>query len=300
MENSSKRCRLETPSPFCLNLGFDTSDLTPRPTSGTLLCPLKNWEWTLQRRDVGIFQGLSQALQKIPPKLLEDADRLQNRSGLPKPASALDPLREQLEIWWKEAHRVEAATQLGTVESVARARTRGSLKKHLVYVTNFSSGSVEQTEGLTCDWGIKASDNSSNSSSGSVISGSDERFSNPESSKGLAESLGEFLGTLGEYQRVYSSASDREHCKSAERVLDEARWLAIGCSIYLKFYTSVWIKTHSARSMIAEVMLSEVSPTRALLEAEWRRFSLPRFQSLPTPPPSPSHERREIPGCGPD
>lgn len=300
MASPGKRSRTDTSSgTFSLAFAYDVSDLTPRPVSGTLSCPAKNWEWILHRRDVGIFQGLSQTLQKIPARLLEDAERLNSdgRPEFPKPNSSIDGVKDQLELWWKEAHRMEAAHQLGPVDGLlARPRTRAAYKKHLIFNTYFSGANVE-VEGPTSVCSSTGSGSSISSSLGSL--GECERSKSLENSKGLAEILGEFLSLLSEYQRIYATGSGRDRFKISEQVLDDAGWLAVGCALYLKYFTSIWIKTQSTSSMIAEVLESEHKAVVHLLEAEWKRFQIPRFQSLSTPPPSPPLQERRLDGeCG--
>ena len=291
MARPEKRFRgEESAKPFSINFKYDATSVVPRPVSATLICFPKNWEWNLYRRDVGTFQGLSQSLQKIPGKLLEDGDRFRpdGNPELPKTASALDGVKDQLELWWKETHRMEAAQQLGTGDyhDLISGKTRASQRKYVVFNTDIATDARTTVDEPTAAWSTGST--SSSLSSGSSVSG--ERADEFHLRKGMSESLGEFLSLLTEYQRVFSTATDHEHCKIAAQVLDEAGWLSVACMVYLRFFTPLWLKTQTTSCMISEVVQSELKPAVAVLEAEWRRFQLPRFQHHQSPPPSPPNQ----------
>jgi len=271
---------MNPPGPFEVEIFYSVSNGIPKPQTGTLSCPKKDWNWKLKRRDVGIFQAVSQLLRQLPGKLLDDADRFNHcgRPDLSRTGSSVEGLKTQLESWWKEAHKNEAE-DCSVETNRQRFQEHAGYGHHTVYKVDLSNKSVHQVASKPPQMLRQLSDND-------LLRPSEPSF------KRFPEVLGEMLCLLSDYSTVFQSRSTEAHARFAETILESAGWMAAACTVYLKFFTSAWIKTSSPGSMIGEVLVNEMGPMERLVEAEWRHFIIPRFQrdevdreSNSTPPP---------------
>jgi len=257
-------------SAFSLDFVSVNRDGNPKPNHGVLTCEKKNWSWTLDREKMGLYQGVHLALRRLPGKLLEDSSRFDpdNPEGcrISSSSSSIISTQNEIEAWWHTAVRLFAQQELG---DVGTASLRYSGRHHVdnIYKINFEESTVVSVQ----DSRGPCSDTSS------LFSYRSPPTQREYKGLDLSEALGEFIGSLANYASRFNEFLPSTQKLEAKKLLEEAEWLSLGCTIYLKLFSAAWLKGQNIRAMLGDVLTHELQVLKPAAQSDSNIYRLLQF-----------------------
>lgn len=256
-------------SKFSLDFVTVKRNGNPTPDHAVLTCEEKNWSWSLDREKMGLYQGVHLALRRLPAKLLEDSNRFdpENPEGCRlSSTSSVTSSQNEIETWWLTAVRLFAKQELGDLATASLRYSARPLVDN-VYKINFAESTV-----------VSVPDSGSSCSSASSAYSYRSAPAQPEyQGLDLSEALGEFIGCLANYAARFNEMTSMTQKLEAKKLLEEAEWLSLGCTIYLKLFSAAWLKGQNIRAMLGDVITHELQVLQPAVQSDSNLYRLLQF-----------------------
>jgi hypothetical protein len=259
-------------SEFSLDFVCVNRNGNPAPDHGVLTCEKKNWSWSLDREKMGLYQGVHLALRRLPAKLLDDSNRFdpENPDGCRlSSTSSISSSQNEIETWWHTAVRLFARQELGDLTTTSMRYSARPVVDN-VYKINFAESTVVS---------VADSASSCSSAASSVFSYRSAPTQPEHKVKGLdlSEALGEFIGCLANYAARFNDLTPMTQKLEAKKLLEEAEWLSLGCTIYLKLFSAAWLKGQNIRAMLGDVLTHELQVLKPAAQSDSNIYRLLQF-----------------------